>query len=103
MVTRRFVLSTIGAGAAAGGWVGLVEPAWFQVTHTDVRIPGIRPTTILHLSDLHASDGLTPGDLRKGLEAGLSHKPDLICLTGDYVSFSHGFDGKGLRDLMREA
>lgn len=103
MVSRRFFLSAAAAGAASAAWVGFVEPSWFQLTHTHIPFPGIKPKKILHLSDLHVSDGMAPKDLIAGLKAGLAHKPDLVCFTGDYISYSHGFDARGLRHLLQEA
>lgn len=97
------MLSTAAAGAAAAAWVGFVEPRWFQLTHTHIPFPGIKPKKILHLSDLHVSDGMTPAGLMAGLKAGLRQKPDLICLTGDYITYAHRFDADGLRNLLREA
>jgi predicted MPP superfamily phosphohydrolase len=64
-------------------------------------MPGIRPKRILHISDIHMSDGMGANDLEPGLLAGLAARPDLICLTGDYVSYTHGFDRTGLLRLLR--
>jgi len=103
MVSRRFVLYTVAAGGAAAAWASFIEPRWFQLTHTDIPLPGIKPKKVLHLSDLHVSDGMAPADLMIGLSAGLREKPDLICLTGDYITRSQSFDGDGLKNLLREA
>ena len=84
-------------------WSGTVEPAWFELTHTSVRIPGARKRRILHVSDIHMSDGMRAEDLETSFDAGLAQKPDLICLTGDFVSSPWGFDKKGLDRLLRRA
>lgn len=42
-------------------------------------------------------------DLEPGFRAGLATRPDLICLTGDFVSRTSGFDRKGLERLLRMA
>jgi predicted MPP superfamily phosphohydrolase len=104
MVKRRaFLLALGGSGIAAAGVFRFVEPTWFDVTHTRVRLPGVRPKRILHIADIHMSDGMTAPELDIGLRAGLAEKPDIICLTGDFVSISHGYDRMGLRDLLRRA
>jgi uncharacterized protein len=66
-------------------------------------MPGIRPKRILQISDIHMSDGMGANDLEPGFRAGLAARPDLICLTGDYVSYTQGFDRTGLLRLLRHA
>lgn len=102
-MTRRFFLSTLASGCLAAGWFRFAEPHWFDVTHTQISIPGIRPTRILHISDIHISDGMTRAELEPGLRLGLAARPDLICLTGDFVSYTSGFDREGLQRLLRLA
>jgi len=58
---------------------------------------------ILHISDIHMSDGMSAAELEIGFRAGLSQKPDFICLTGDFVSETTGFDREGLSRLLRSA
>ncbi len=101
---RRVFLSALAAGAVAPAfWFGGVEPKWFDTTRTRVRLPGLRPRRILHISDIHISDGMTAADLETGLQAGLSQRPDLICFTGDFVSTTVGFDRPGLERLLHRA
>ncbi len=78
-----------------------VEPHRFGVTETEVRARVPRPLRVLHVADWHVSDGMTAPELARGLALGLRRKPDLICLTGDFVSTTEGFDASGLRDLLR--
>jgi len=101
LVTRRNLLTTLAPASFAPLWFGFKEPHWFDVTHTPVRIPRIRPRRLLHISDIHISDGMTAADLEPGFRAGLATRPDLICLTGDFVSYTSGFDESGLRRLLR--
>ena len=101
MKSRRAFLSLTATIAAPALWATSVEPAWHEVTVTPIRgLPALR---ILHFSDLHCSDGLPPSVLLRALEMGLEHRPDVICLTGDYVSTTHGFDEVGLRGIFRRA
>ena len=102
-MNRRTFLASLPPVGLAGAWFGFGEPHWFEVTHTCVRIPGIRPKRILHISDIHISDGMGARDLEPGMRAGLAAKPDLICLTGDFVSTTSGFDITGLQRLLRMA
>jgi predicted MPP superfamily phosphohydrolase len=102
-VTRRFLLSTLAPPCLAAAWFRFVEPRWFQISYTAVRVPGIRPKRILHISDIHISDGMGASDLEPGIRAGLAARPDLICLTGDFVTYTKGFDRTGLQRLLRLA
>jgi uncharacterized protein len=102
-VKRRIFLSAFAPSCLAGAWFRFVEPKWFEVTHTRVRLPGIRPKRILHISDIHISDGMGAADLEHGLRAGLAARPDVICFTGDFVSDTRDFDRTGLCGLLRRA
>ncbi len=98
---RRTFLAAPAALAGGALWAHFGEVNWFDLTHTQIHIPGARPTRLLHVSDFHVSDGMTAPELAVGLELGLRTKPDLICLTGDYVSTTQGFDRPGLGDLLK--
>lgn len=102
MTRRQFAAPFLGVGAASA-YARYVEPGWFQVTRTGVRIPGARPIRLLHLSDLHISDGITADGLAMAIRLGLAEKPDVVCLTGDYVSSTTGFDADGLLRVLRMA
>jgi predicted MPP superfamily phosphohydrolase len=67
----------LGAGAASV-YARYLEPGWFHVTRTNVRLPEARPFRLLHLSDLHISDGITAEGLANGIRLGLAEKPDVI-------------------------
>lgn len=100
---KRRVFLSLAAAPAAAAWFRFVEPTWFDVSFTRVSLPGIRPRRILHISDIHMSDGMTAEELEKGLKAGLAQRPDMICFTGDFVSLGKTFDQAGLARLLRMA
>jgi len=102
MISRR-VFFGLGATAGPAMWATQVEPEWHEVTVTPIRRPGFPRLRILHLADLHCSDGLPAPSLLRALEMGLERRPDLICLTGDYVTTTKGFDEAGLRRIFRRA
>jgi predicted MPP superfamily phosphohydrolase len=90
---RRVFLQRAAAGLAAGalggyGWIRRLEPAWVALTEkTLAPIPGLPAgLRILHLSDFHASDVVPLSHIESAIRLGLSAKPDLICLTGDYIT-----------------
>lgn len=86
---RRAFLAA-GASALFGvggfGWMRFIEPWWFRVRRVPIAIGLPRPLRVLHLSDFHASEDVAFELIERGLRLGLELEPDLICLTGDYVT-----------------
>ena len=63
------------------------EPGWLEVGRHDVPIGKDRPSVnILQLSDFHASSVVSLKQIAESVDLGLSLKPDLICLTGDFIT-----------------
>ncbi len=66
-----------------------LEPRWLGIGRHRIRIPlgeSGAPLKILHLSDLHASPQVSLDFIQKAVQLGLGLEPDLICLTGDFVT-----------------
>ncbi|MBI3881176.1 MAG: phosphodiesterase YaeI [Verrucomicrobia bacterium] len=90
---RKFVL---GSGALCGGgalYTFGLESSWLDVGRHEVQLGPERsavPIKLLHLSDLHASEVVGLDYLRRAIETGVSLKPDVICLTGDFVTSHYG-------------
>jgi uncharacterized protein len=81
-------LATIGVGA----YSVLVEPKWLEVAEREVPLPrlpqaldGLR---IAHLSDLHCSSLVSREYLARCVRITSEAEPDLVLLTGDYVTRS---------------
>jgi predicted MPP superfamily phosphohydrolase len=91
--TRRKFLACLGAGGLGLACdVGLVEPFRLKVGRHECRIrssDSVSPLKILHLSDLHASWAVSLGFIQEAVELGLQLKPDLICLTGDFITHQY--------------
>ncbi|MBL8174330.1 MAG: phosphodiesterase YaeI [Bryobacterales bacterium] len=99
---RRKLLAMAAPAIVVPAWFRFGEPHWFELTRRRVKL-GVRRRLVLHVSDLHTSDGLTAEDLEAGLEMGLRQRPDLICFTGDFVTTTRGYDRVGLERLLRRA
>ena len=83
------------SGGAGAAYTRLREPRWLEVTHQVVptRPSETKPIRILHLSDLHASACVPLEFISEAVRLGLAEKPDLICLTGDFITKHFaGFD-----------
>lgn len=87
----------------AGGTVGYgrkIESRWLDVTEKSVPLPArvapARPIRIAHLSDLHACDWSPTAYLQHAAELALGLKPDIVCLTGDYLTCGEWTNDSGL-------
>lgn len=91
-ISRRTVFKTLlfgGAGLAL--YAGEVERHWIDIVHRDVYIPGLPDAfdgiTIAQLSDIHLDEFTEPFLLREAVDEINRLHPDMVLLTGDYVSF----------------
>jgi uncharacterized protein len=92
---RKFLKKGAGMVAAApfavSGYGVFVERERFEVEHFDFPIKGLSSAldhlSIVHLTDIHAGPFMTEEDLAPYVEAVNRLKPDIIALTGDFVSF----------------
>ena len=89
---RRFLLGALGLGAAAAG--GAAYARWFEPGHLRISRhtvtlglqPSDTPLRLLHASDLHASDDVPLEYIQHAAKLGVAERPDVICLTGDFVT-----------------
>ena len=67
-----------------------VEPRWVKVKRVDVPIPNLPPAwegvRIVQLTDLHLGRFVSLDYIRKIVRKTNSLSPDVVVLTGDYVS-----------------
>ncbi len=95
-ISRRSFIATLALGSVAWtGYARCVEPAWLDVGRHDVKtkIPG-PPVKLLHLSDFHASWCVSLEYIQEAVECGLRLKPDIICVTGDFITTTYtDFEG----------
>ncbi len=90
-LTRRQVISRILMGAIGAGFVRTEwETNRIVVTRHVVSLPnvhiGAKPFRVVQLSDLHRSNMVSEGMIRKACSIAMDQKPDVIALTGDYVT-----------------
>lgn len=82
------------AALSAFGYARFWEPRWLEETQKSVdtgrRLR--RPLRVAHLSDLHASEEVPLPFLEEAFHRTMAMQPDLVCLTGDYVTTIHDFD-----------
>jgi uncharacterized protein len=92
-VSRRQFFRTAGvAGLGAAAYTRLYEPGWLQVGRHRVPLqPALPPIRVLHMSDLHASPVVSLRQIKEAVDLGVSLKPDLVCLTGDYITRKYDY------------
>jgi predicted MPP superfamily phosphohydrolase len=90
---RRAVIAGAGlglSGVACASYARLLEPRWFEVEEATVplaRLPSsLDGLTIVHLSDLHLGPYLGPADLAHVVGVVRELAPQLVVVTGDFVS-----------------
>ena len=70
--------------------VALAEPFMIAVERQEIFLRRLPPSLdgfrIVHLSDLHYGPLVEPRHLERAIAIANDLKPDLICLTGDYIS-----------------
>ena len=94
---RHFLRKGVGAAAIApfviSGYGGLLERRRFELEHFDILISGLSSSlsqlNIVQLTDIHVGPFMPPEELAQYVDAVNQLRPDLIALTGDFVTSSH--------------
>ena len=92
LFTRRNFLAALAVAAAGGAYVRWCEPRWLKAVEVQVPLSKAArpPLRVLQLSDFHASPVVPLEFIAESVTLGLAQKPDLICLTGDFIT--HKYD-----------
>lgn len=92
---RSFLKVMAGSGIALSatsvmGYTIYGEPGWLDLTHVAVPIrnlpAALHGLTIAQLSDLHSGAMVSPAHIANAIALTTDQSPDLIVLTGDYVT-----------------
>jgi uncharacterized protein len=93
---RHFLRKGVGAVIAPfviSGYGVLLERRRFELEHFDILITGLSSSlsqlNIVQLTDIHVGPFMPPEELAQYVEAVNQLRPDLIALTGDFVTKSH--------------
>jgi predicted MPP superfamily phosphohydrolase len=90
--SRRNFLGLGGLGAAGFGYVRFAEEEWLEINEPKLTLrPNGREIRLLHLSDFHASPVVSLSYISRAIDLGLSLKPDVICLTGDFITSKYNY------------
>jgi hypothetical protein len=88
---RRFLKASMWGAAGLALYSGELERHWIDVTHRDISLRGLPADfdgwRIAQLSDIHMDEFTEPFFLRHAINLINQMNPDMVVLTGDYVSF----------------
>jgi predicted MPP superfamily phosphohydrolase len=94
-LTRRgfLRLGFYGTAGAVLGYTYFIEPHWVEIVRRDLPVMNLPPQwsgrTLVQISDLHIGPIVDDAYIRSALRLAASLKPDLLAITGDFVSY-HG-------------
>ena len=103
MSRRRFFGGVSFAAVATLGYARFFEAERLQTSHVTVPLSNSarEPLKLLHLSDLHASGVVSLAYINAALTRALEWKPDVICVTGDFITKEFALAGDYARILRR--
>lgn len=103
MTRRRAFLAALGGALPAAAYSFGLEPQWLELTRTTIRcsVPLRTPLRILHVADLHASFCVSLSYIEQAIAFGVAQAPDLICVTGDFITFQYDFDRDRYVGILR--
>jgi len=107
---RRFLKLAFGAAVAApplaAGYAVGLEPHWVQYRRVRLPLPGLPSSldgaTLVQFSDLHVGPRVSDDYLRGVFRAVARLKPDLVAVTGDFISYDGGACLGQLTEVLRD-
>lgn len=89
---KQLLMAGAGAAAVAGAYTWLVEPHWVEFVRRRLPIRGLprdlEGRTLVQLSDIHVGPRVDDRFLTRTFEQVDACRPDLVVVTGDFVSYS---------------
>ncbi len=107
---RRIAPLAIAAIGATGlgtlAYAAGVEPNWIEVCREEIEMPRLSPEfdgyRVVQISDLHAGDWLPDSRLAQIIELVNREEPELVAITGDFVTQVYRHAPADIVPFMRE-
>ncbi|MEM6331581.1 MAG: metallophosphoesterase [Planctomycetota bacterium] len=103
---RRCGRTTLAVGAGLGLYAWRVEPHWLEVVHQAMPLANLPERwwgkTIVQISDLHVGGTVSERYLRSALDTVASLKPDMVLVTGDWMTSHRSEQVGNVVDLVRK-
>ena len=107
MRRRRFLKCLLAAGVGGAGalaYARYIEPRRLRVVHRRVTLPARcqldPPLRLVHLSDLHSGADTPRAVIAEAVRRAVAARPDLIFITGDFVTAGRRTDLAALARLL---
>jgi uncharacterized protein len=88
---RRFMTTGLSAAAGLTLYPGEIERHWIDVSRCDVHLRNLPASFeglhVVQLSDIHLDEFTEPFFLRQAINTINRMRPDVVVLTGDYVTY----------------
>ncbi len=89
-VTTAIIMALVAIPVACVVWAVFVEPYWIQITRHKVVVDNypstLAPITIVQMTDQHCGPYIGANDIRRTVYMSNAQSPDIVVLTGDFVS-----------------
>jgi uncharacterized protein len=86
----RWTVRMAAAGAGSYSYAQVIEPAWVEVSPVRLALPRLAPQfhgyRIAQISDIHMGDWMDRSRFSEIVALANSHAPDLVAITGDFVT-----------------
>lgn len=96
--------TTLGAGSYA--YAHDVEPHWIDIARVSLPLPRLAAAfhgyRLVQMSDIHMDDTMTPARLAAIVALVNAQQPDLVAITGDFVTADAASDPVALAAVLRE-
>ncbi|MBV9864176.1 MAG: metallophosphoesterase [Abitibacteriaceae bacterium] len=109
-LTRRGLLkAAVRTGIGTVGlfaWSREIEPEWVEVNHIDLKLPRLAAPfhdfKLAQISDIHMDSWMTRSRLEEVVHLVNSQQPDMVAITGDFVTYiSRGVAANLVRALSQ--
>ncbi len=90
---REFISTSFGfAAISVASYSAWFEPFWIELSQKSVDLGRTSRNClrIAHLADFHAYEKTPLSFIAQAINLAIEADPDIICLTGDYISFTLG-------------
>jgi uncharacterized protein len=103
---RKFVGTLLGSGAAMAGYAVGVEPHLVEYVQRDLPIKhlpaALEGKLMVQLSDIHVGEQVSDDFLRRHFARIAAMKPDIVVVTGDWVTYQSKRQLSQLREILKD-